>query len=176
MVASFMGLNAYPQSTRNKMIVERDRLSKEKFGQSYDDLKIRQQMMVSRTLNKNPEFAIKDPATPQQIERAFRNQVERQQRVQDSLAKPIQQVLAEKGLHVTGYEPTLRIGQTKLFLTEDQTKRYEALIVEEYNRSLKNRARILGRMDPIRGQKLLNDWVLDAKERAQTRLRLEFNR
>lgn len=175
-VFSFAGLLSWPQSTRNKMLVERNKLATAKFGAPYENLKIRQQAVVTRALERNPEFALKEPATPRVIEQAFRNQVERQTQVQAGLEKSIRDVLEEQGLHVPGFEPTMKVGPTQIYLTDVQMERYKSLIIDEYNRVLKGRAQLLRRSSPQRGQDLINDWTAEAKARARTKLRLEFNR
>ncbi len=174
-VFSFSGLLSWPQNTRNALLVERNRLAREKYGAPYENLKIRQQALVTRTLEKNPEFA-KGPPTPKQIEQAFRMQVQRQEQVQAGLDDPIRSLLAEKELRVPGFEPNLKVGPAEIVLTDAQQSRYKALIIEEYNKTLKRRLNILRKATPLRGQDLLTDWAGDAKQRAQTRLQLEFNR
>lgn len=176
MAFSFLGLLSWPQSTRNRMLVERNRLAQEQFGAPYENLKIRQQSAVMRKLERNPEFALKQPPTKKQLDQALANQLQRQADVQAGLEKPIRDMLEEKGLQVSGFEPTIKIGPTEVYLTEAQTERYKALIIEEYNRTLKNRANLLRNTTPQRGQDLLNDWLIDAKRRARTKLQLEFNR
>jgi hypothetical protein len=172
---SFVGLLSWPQSTRNRMLVERNRLAQEKFGNTYENLKIRQQAAVTRTLERDPNFA-KNPPTKQQIANAFKLQIERQQAVQAGLDKGIQEVLTEKELRVPGYQPTLKVGPTEVILTDAQQDRYRTLIIEEYNRTLKNKVNILRRRSSLQGQEMLVDWATQAKQRAQRRLQQEFNR
>jgi hypothetical protein len=173
---SFLGLLSWPQNTRNRMLVERNRLAQEQFKAPYQDLKIRDQAAVTRALERNPEFALKETSTPRQIEQAFRYQVQRQADVTAGLDKSIRDVLEEKGLHVSGFEPSIKIGPTQIYLTEAQMDRYKTLIIEEYNRVLKGRAGILRKTSPTRGQDLINDWLVQAKQRARTKLQSEFNR
>lgn len=175
MIFSFSGLLSWPQNTRNKILVERNRLAKEKFGGPYENLSMREQARVTRELERKPEFQ-KEPSTPRQIEQAFRRQVEREEQVQAGLEKPFRDVLEEKGLRIHGFEPTLKVGPTVILLTGEQMDRYKELIVEEYNRMLKSRVGILSKRTTKRGQDLLDDWAEQAKNRARIKLQAEFNR
>lgn len=175
MIFSFSGLLSWPQNQRNKILVERNRLAKERFGKSYENLKMREQARVTRELERKPEFQ-KEPSTPRQIEQAFRRQVEREEQVQAGLEKPLRDVIVEKGLRVHGFEPTMKVGPTTIILTGDQMDRYKELIVAEYNQMLKGRVDILSKSTTKRGQDLLDNWTEMAKRRARAKLKAEFNR
>lgn len=175
-IFSFAGLLSWPQNAQNNILIQRNRLAREKFNTPYENLKIRQQAAVQRALERTPEFINKPRSTNKQIEQAFRHQVERQQAVQSGLEAPIREVITNKELHVPGFEPTLKIGPTEIFLTQAQMDRYKALLIEEYNRVLKNRLSILRNATSKRGQDLLADWTEQAKARARARLQAEFNR
>jgi hypothetical protein len=173
--ASFLGLNAYPQSVANRLMVDRDRLAKKGFGKPYEALPMRDQARVSQQIARMPEYAVKPPSTAKQIERAFRNQVRRQNMVQSALDESVQAALEEKGLHVPGFEPRIKIGPVDVILTEKQQRRYGQLLIEEYNRLLTNRVATIRKMQPQDAQEKLNTFLLDAKERARLRLQKEFN-
>ncbi len=174
-VLSFAGLLSWPQNTQNRMAVERNRIARERYGAPYENLKMRQQSLVQRTMERNPDFA-KPPATKQQIARGLELQVQRQEAVQAGLDAPIRELLAERELHVPGFQPTLKVGPSEIFLTAAQQDRYKSLIIEEYNRTLKGKLGILRRRKPVQAQDLLDEWAGQAKQRAMIKLQREFNR
>jgi len=174
---SFFGLNAYPQSVREQFRNERDKLSKDKYGKAYESLPITQQAVIHRTLSKDQKFKA-PPAGAKVREMAFENDVARQDRLLKSLPADTQKRMQDLGLHVTGYEPKIKVVdpkttvETVLPLTQDQTERLEALIAEEYRLTTRTIPWTNWvNLKPERRQKKLNDRLEEAKTKAKAKFR-----
>lgn len=170
---SFLGLQAYPQNVRELFSNERERVAKEKHGKSYEDLSIREQAIISRSLEKEERFK-RPEGTSRQREMAYQTDIDRVNRITDGLSNESREKVKTLGLKLTGYDATIPAGGKPLALTRKQTEKYEALVIEEYEH-------IIGRVDSARFEKLdakqrqkqFNDMLLEAKNRARGRLKSE---
>lgn len=166
---SFFGINAYPQSVQEQFRTERDKLSKSKFGKEYESLPLGQQASIHRALSSDPKFKA-PPAPARARQMAFENDVARQTRLLKSLSPEIQKQIKDLGMHVTGYEPRIRVGGTDLPLTRKQAEAYETLIAEEYAKVLKTaKWKNWANLKPEVRQDKLNELLLAGKTRAKTK-------
>lgn len=171
LAASFLGANAYPEAQSKQYVREREQLAEKNYGKAYETLPVREQLTISKILLNRAPFNTKVPATDRQIAQAFKNDVERRQRIAAGLTPEIREGLRQTGTHITGYEPSLKFGQQTLLLTENQQQRYEQLIIEDYNRALSRLPfKRLERLELVQRQNLLNKLMIEAKQRARARL------
>lgn len=166
---SFFGMNAYPQSVQEQFRNERDKMSQSKFGKEYESLPLGKQATIHKALKADPGFKT-PPAGSKTRERAFENDVARQTRLLKSLSPEIQKHIEELGLHVTGYEPRIKVGGVDLPLTRKQAEAYGGLIAEEYAKVLKTaKWTNLANLKPEVRQDRLNELLLAGKNRAKTK-------
>lgn len=177
LAASFLGLNAYPESVRNQYLRERDDKAQKERGRGFEELPLNDQVRIARELNAKEPFNAKTPASARQIQQAFKNSVERVERITAALPEEVQNSLKSSGVHITGYEPSISIGRDKLLLTENQQQRYEQLIIEEYSKQLtKIKFSQVERMDSEQRQKYINRILEPAKTKAKMRLIQELRK
>jgi hypothetical protein len=172
---SFLGVNAYPESVSRQFVRERNTEAMTKHGKRYESLPLRQQVKISNQLSEKKPFSIKGTPTDQQIQRALERDVETRKRITSKLPESIQNNLRDSGVHVTSYEPSLKIGQSDFYLTRNQQRRYEELIVENYEKVLsKLKFERLSKAPTEQRQKLVSNILEDAKEKARNTLLKEL--
>lgn len=168
---SFLGLQAYPQNTRDLFSGEREKLAKEKYGREYEKLSFGEQAAISRTLEKEARFK-RPPSNSRQREMAYQADIERVKRITSGLSDESRKKVDSLDLRLTGYDASIPAGGRPLYLTKSQTERYEKLVIEEYEKIIsKISASQLERIPAPERQKRFNNLLVIAKNKARSRLR-----
>lgn len=168
-IATFFGLSVFPESMRKRVEAEQQRLAQEMFKKDYGQLNIRDQEKIVKKIKANPEFDAPTP-TALMTQRAIKAEVDRTKRVAKGVSKDNQEWLKEHSLEVRGYRPTVTISGTEMPLTEEQRKKYEALIIDEYNTSLDKIRDTKLAVPPDKLQRFLDERLEESRARAKTKL------
>lgn len=168
---SFLGLQAYPQNARDLFNGEREKLAKEKHGREYEKLSFGEQAAISRALEKEERFK-HPPSNSRQREMAYQADIERVKRITSGLSDESRKKVDGLDLRLTGYDASIPAGGRPLYLTKGQTKRYEKLVIEEYEKIIsKVNVTQLERVPAPERQKRFNNLLVIAKNKARSRLR-----
>lgn len=165
---SFLGLQSFPEDKRGLFVRERERLSGEKFGKPYSELRFPQKAAITRQLEREDRFK-RDEATPKQIEAAFARGIERLTTLKKSLTPENQQKLERLAVKIPGYQNTISVNGVTVPLTEKEQERYEVILGEEYNRAIAAMPE-MANLASFKRQKVADRRMAVAKQKAKTRL------
>lgn len=176
LAASFAGLQAFPESTRKQYQSERDELAKKKFGKPFSELKLRDQVVTTKEINKRPSFAVKPQVSQRIVEMSMEAQAERENRLTKAIKDS--EAIKAAGLRIRGYDPVLTIGGTRFPLSKEQQERYEQLILAEYDRKLGPwvSSEVFKRIPEANRQKALDARLEAARAIAKAKLIRELNK
>jgi hypothetical protein len=174
--ASFVGINARPESqhkTKQRAVQE---TAREQTGKPYDELSIVEQAKVQRVVKKDERFSDKEPASLRVIELAARADLERKKRIHDGLSSASQKKLKSLKLSVGGYEPEISFGKKQgrvaFPMTDKQRDVYEKALISEYDRMVSVIDEVAwSKMTPATRQIFLNARKKGAQNRAEAAMR-----
>lgn len=166
---SFLGLQSFPEDKRGLFVRERERLSSEKFGKPYSELRFPQKAIITRQLEREDRFK-RDEATPKQIEAAFARGIERLNTLKKSLTPENQQKLERLAIKIPGYQNTISVNGVTVPLTEKEQERYEIILGEEYNRAISRMPETMTNLTSFKRQEVADRRMAIAKQKARTRL------
>lgn len=168
-VASFFGLQSYPQSEADERRTLISKTAQTMFQKNYADLTFPEQFKVMRTVEASD--VPRSPLTPQQLERAFAEQTARQQRLTKLLGKDSRSKLESLGKTLPGYNRSIETNGVTVPLTDAQTELFEKLLGEEYEKVIATwKPANLKAASKERREKFLTESLKQAKERAKSRL------
>lgn len=167
---SFFGLQSYPEDKRGLFARERERLSADKFGKPYSELRFPQKAIVTRELNRQDRFKRDEPSA-KQIEAAFAKDIERLAALRKRLTEENRAKVDRLGLRLPGYQNSISVTGVTVPLTEKEQERYEVLLGEEYNRAISSLTETnLAKLPNYRRQEVSDRRIQIAKRRARARL------
>lgn len=168
---SFLGMSAYPESLHLQFGREREELAQKLYQKPYDSLTMAQSARVTKEVQKMPAFAVREPATALQRERAFKADQERIVRINEGLTKESREKLKDLGIKVSGYEPSFTQAGTTVPLTRTQQQEYEKLVIEEYEKVIgRLNTKAFKNLPEKRRQEILSERLSDAKLIARRKL------
>lgn len=134
--AGLVGLRSFPGSESGEH-VEGLRKYAARQGKVYSQLSLPEQAaMLKRYERENPKPATQP--SPGQVDRAVAAAAERQKRVTAAVSPDTRDRLKQLEKALPSYDAKLAINGAEVPLTRDQQRRYESLLAEEYDRSVKN--------------------------------------
>lgn len=168
---AFLGMSAYPESMHLQFGREREDLAQKLYKKPYDKLSMSQAAAVTKEVQKMPAFAVKEPSTALQRERAFKADQERVTRITEGLSEQSREKVKAIGVKVSGFEPSFTQAGTTVPLSKEQQQRYEALIIEEYDKAIgRMNTNALGRLPEKRRQQIVSGRLEAARLIARRKL------
>lgn len=173
---TFMGIRSFPESEAGAERRLMESMAKEMYERDYADLRPAERARVIKAFTDREDFKKREPR-PQDIERWIRINEQRRMSLRAALSKADREQLDRMGLDVASYKTTMRIAGQDVPLTEDEQERYEALLAEEYAKTL---ARVsedrFARMRPADREAAWSRLRTGLSARARGRLLQELNR
>jgi GGDEF domain-containing protein len=169
-VFSFFGAQSFSQNPRDQFYAQFNDTAQRRFQTSYDRLTFLQAAQVAREVERS---GTRPPAaTPQQIERAMEAAGERQDRLTQGLTADNRDRLGQLSHRLPSYQRSMQVNGVGVPLTETWAQQYEALLIEEYNRTIARwpMERLRG-ITPAQREGFVQRQLREAKERAQARFR-----
>lgn len=168
---AFLGMSAYPESLHLQFGREREDVAQKLYQKPYDKLSMSQAARVTKEVQKLPAFAVKEPSTALQRERAFKADQERVTRITEGLTKESQDKIKAAGVKVSGFEPTFTMAGTTVPLSREQQQRYEKLVIEEYDKAIgRFNTNALARLPEKRRQEIVSGRLEAARLIARRKL------
>jgi hypothetical protein len=168
---SATGLASYPGSKSDEKYAVLNDESRKHFGVDYDSLPVQKQAIIVKAAKNRPDMPKHDPSSPTEMENAFALQEERKSRLTKSLSESSQEKLTKLGKDVPGYIGSLEVNGENVPMGRARIKRYEALLTEEYDKSLQQwSVERLKAMNPDPREKFMERTLSAAKDRAKRRL------
>lgn len=173
--AGLIGLSSFPSSESGDR-TERLRKFAEARGKQWSKMSLPEQAIYVKHFDKiDPKPAKTAEEELMAKERAAAADVEHKKRVTEKLSGQSKDVLKALGHEMApGYEGILHINGANVPLSRDRRNRYEELLAEEYDRTLKlvPKEKLTAAPQALR-EDALKKWLGAAKERAQKRLIVE---
>lgn len=172
-IGTSMGLAVYPETYAQAKMRESNIEARKRFGVDYDQLGVFDQRPISKTVGE--KLGKKPEATRRQIEVATEEDHKRTQKIADALPKDVRQYLNNYQIRVRGIDRSISVLGEDVVLSNNQIERLQELVTEEYQRSFENlmRYKAFEKMPPKQREKVADDAMRRAKDRAKTRFLFE---
>ena len=171
----FLGGRTYGVSANRQFNADRNELAQKKYGKSFNKLRITQQATIVKYMMKQPQYAIKTPATKKEREMALQAEIQRMNDLKDKIKPEYMEELTKRGLNLQGYQPIISIGKgIKMGMTKEEREKYLEYVAQNYNKSIGYLLPRISKYPIIRQQNMLNKYFEMAKKSAKKRLIKEF--
>lgn len=173
---NFIGLRSFPESEYAQERRKIDELSQQRSGKAFSDLSLPQRANVIKQYQQSPEWKKRRP-TIRDRERFIAINEQRTQRLQTSLGAEARKKLDNLGLELPGYRATFEINKQSVPLTDEEQARYEAILLEEYNRKIASLSEAnLKQLPSWRREEIWKNVASSVGKRSRARLQTEINK
>jgi hypothetical protein len=124
-----LGLQSFPNYESNE-----EKLRRVSGGKPVSQMSLGERMRTQRKVDQEAKLPLDDKLV---AERALRHTFERQERVRQAVSPEAREFLERNNLNLPGYAPELTLGGVRMPLTADETRSYEGILVEEYDKAVR---------------------------------------
>ena len=165
--AGIVGLRSHSTSPSGEYLDKLRRVAPIQFGKRYEDLSFEQQAQL---VQQFPET--KPPSTEGARQRAMEQDELRSKRLTGMMPRDVRNRLKDVGkLNLPSYDPVQSIGGIPVPLTRAKQEKYEKILAEEYERTVRSwpMEQIMG-LPPAMREKYVSSSFIKAKQVARARL------
>lgn len=134
---SFFGLNAFPESEYAAQLRKLDEASRDKNGKPFLELPLNERALAVKEFKERPDFKKREP-TVTDMERFVHINEQREKSLKGRLNEKTRERLDSLGLSTGGYKSSVTVKGVDVPLSHAEQVRYEELLAEEYDRTVKD--------------------------------------